>query len=135
MNRTIRWSSRLLWGAGYAAVAVLLSRLALRQLQALVPLVCGGLEPALLEQIALAAGQLQSAVLVSPWIGMLLSGMLTATALGAVPKKLRLWVNLAAAAVLFLPAVGMALCLSEVNGIRVFSLVRCALALLLGGGL
>ena len=132
MKTVIKWSIYPVCGTFYAVFAILLSRLILQQTQTIAAWLgtAAALEPALVEQIATAAAQLKTAVIVSPWLTALLTGALAAGALRCIPGKGKPWIAIAVGAVALLPAMVLVLFATQVNGIRVFSVLRCALALL-----
>ena len=132
MKTVIKWSIYPLCGILYAVFVILLSRLLLREAQTVAAWVgtTAGLDATLMEQIVLAAGQLKAALVVSPWITALVTGALTGVALRCIPGKGKAWIAVAAGVVLLIPAVLLAFLFTQVNGIRVFSVLRCALALL-----
>ena len=132
MKTILKWGGAVLGGTLYAALAILLSRLVLGEAAVLAAWLCdmAGLTPELTAQIALAAGQLKAAVVVSPWIGGLVAGGLIGVLLRTIPGKQRLWITIGCGVLVLVPAVFLALCFTRVNDIRVLSVLRCALALL-----
>lgn len=132
MKTVIKWSIYPLCGILYAVFAILISRMILQEAQTVAAWIGAavGLDATLTEQITLAAAQLKTAVTVSPWLTALATGAWTGIALRCIPGKGKAWIAVAAGVVLLIPAVLLAFLFTQVNGIRVFSVLRCALALL-----
>ena len=106
-----------LWGIGYAAGIVLLSRLLLQQLGNLLGLFGAG------AQVAQALGQLKQAAILSPWLLPLLAGALLGGFMGLFKNtRLRRWVSSLGAALLLLPGLLAVICFTRVNGIGVMKI-------------
>ena len=133
MNRYMKWVVKVLAGSAYMALAVLLGRWLLQGLGMLTGWLGGlfGLEPAVAQHLAQSLGQLQDAKIQMPWIEGLLFGALLG-ALSAVVSRWR-WGRITVivlAAVLFIPLVLAAFCLTQANDVMVLGILVNVLPLL-----
>ena len=134
MDRYLKVTRKVLTGAAYVALAILLGQWLLRGLGALTGWLGGllGLEPELTRHLAQSLGQLQNAKLRMPWAAGLLLGAVLGT-LYAVVSRWR-WARITMivlAAVLFIPLALVAFCLAQANDIMVLDILLNILPLLL----
>ena len=122
MSKLKRWGIPVLFGAVYAAVAVLLSQLLLRNAGEIALLLGAD------EQIAAALGQIKTAPMAAPWPAALLIGGLIGGLIGRISaRKVRVRIALALGVLLLLPCILAAASLTEVNAVRLWNVLRSIL--------
>ena len=133
MNRYIKWVVKVLAGAAYMALAVLLGQWLLQGLGVLIGCLGGlfGLEPAVAQHLAQSLGQLQDAKIRMPW----LEGLLFGALMGALCAVISHWrwgrvTIIVLAAVLFVPLVLASFCLTQANDVMVLDILVNILPLL-----
>ena len=135
MKKTLKNTLSPLLGALYAALAVLLSRLLIRNLSGLFLWVgpMAGLDEGTLSYGAQVLAQLQSAQILSPWLPCLLIGAAAAALAAWLISRRRLkriTIDLLVWILLLIPLALIVLWFTTVNSIRVSSLISLLIDLL-----
>ena len=135
MKKILKYISAALAGAAYGALAVVLSRLLIRNLASLLHWVGGaaGLDGELLSYGVQVLEQLRSAALLSPWLPAMLIGGCYGALTAWLIRRRRKWKIIAAllaGLLLLIPCALAALWFTSVNGIFVCSLIRVLLPLI-----
>lgn len=135
MKKTLKYALPPLLGALYAALAILLSRLLIRNLSGLLLLVgpMASLDEGTLSYGAQVLAQLQSAQILSPWLPCLLIGAAAASLAAWLISRRRIkriTIDLLVWILLLIPLALIVLWFTTVNSIRVSSLISLLIDLL-----